>query len=76
GEVVLAEIILAEGETATEEEVKDFCRGRIAKEKVPQYVRFVEGFPMNEAGKIQKYKMREQAVQKLGLQKDAAIETA
>ena len=75
GEVVLAEIILAEGETATEEEVKDVCRGRIAKEKVPQYVRFVEGFPMNEAGKIQKYKMREQAVELLGLQ-SAIVETA
>ena len=76
GEVVLAEIILNEGETATEDEVKDFCRARIAKEKVPQYVRFVDGFPMNEAGKIQKYKMREQAVELLGLQDAAAIETA
>ena len=76
GEVVLAEIILNEGETATEEEVKDFCRARIAKEKVPEYVRFVEGFPMNEAGKIQKYKMREEAVELLGLQDAASIETA
>ena len=76
GEVVLAEIILNEGETATEEEVKDFCRARIAKEKVPEYVRFVTGFPMNEAGKIQKYKMREEAVELLGLQEAAAIETA
>ena len=47
-----------------------------AKEKVPEYVRFVDGFPMNEAGKIQKYKMREQAVELLGLQDAAAIETA
>ncbi|MBR2681963.1 MAG: AMP-binding protein [Atopobiaceae bacterium] len=76
GEVVLAEIILAEGETATEEEVKEFCRARIAKEKVPAYVRFVDGFPMNEAGKIQKYKMREEAVELLGLQDAASIETA
>ena len=76
GEVVLAEIILHEGETATEEEVKDFCRARVAKEKVPEYVRFVEGFPMNEAGKIQKYKMREEAVELLGLQDAANIETA
>ena len=76
GEVVLAEIILAEGQTATEEEVKDFCRARIAKEKVPEYVRFVDGFPMNEAGKIQKYKMREEAVELLGLQEAASIETA
>ena len=76
GEVVLAEIILNEGETATEEEVKEFCRARIAKEKVPEYVRFVDGFPMNEAGKIQKYKMREEAVELLGLQEAANIETA
>ena len=76
GEVVLAEIILNEGETATEEEVKEFCRARIAKEKVPEYVRFVDGFPMNEAGKIQKYKMREEAVELLGLQDAANIETA
>ena len=76
GEVVLAEIILNEGETATEEEVKDFCRARVAKEKVPEYVRFVEGFPMNEAGKIQKYKMREEAVELLGLQDAASVETA
>ena len=43
---------------------------------MPEYVRFVDGFPMNEAGKIQKYKMREQAVELLGLQDAAAIETA
>jgi len=48
----------------------------MAKHKVPKYIDFVDSFPMNDAGKIQKYKMREQAVQKLGLQKDAAIETA
>ena len=59
-----------------EEEVKDFCRARVAKEKVPEYVRFVSGFPMNEAGKIQKYKMREEAVELLGLQEAANIETA
>ncbi len=76
GEVVLAEIILQEGQTATEEEVKDFCRTRIAKEKVPAYVRFVESFPMNEAGKIQKYKMREEAIELLGLQDAAAVKTA
>ena len=69
-------IVLQEGETATEEEVKEFCRARVAKEKIPQYVVFVEGYPMNEAGKIQKYKMREEAVELLGLQDAANIETA
>ena len=76
GEVVLAEIILHEGMEATEEEVIDFCRASLSKEKVPEYVRFVDSFPMNEAGKIQKYKMREQAVELLNLQDAAAIETA
>ncbi len=76
GEAVCAEIVLKDGETATEEEVKDFCRARVAKEKVPQYVVFVDGYPMNEAGKIQKYKMREEAVELLGLQDAAAIKTA
>ena len=76
GEAVCAEIILQEGETATEEEVKEFCRSRVAKEKVPQYVVFVDGFPMNEAGKIQKYKMREEATELLGLQDAAKIKTA
>ncbi len=76
GEAVCAEIVLQEGETATEEEVKEFCRARVAKEKIPQYVVFVDGYPMNEAGKIQKYKMREEAVELLGLQDAASIETA
>jgi fatty-acyl-CoA synthase len=53
----------------------DFCRARVAKEKVPQYVVFVDAYPMNEAGKIQKYKMREEAVDLLGLS-DAIVETA
>ena len=51
-------------------------RDHMAKHKVPKYIEFVDGFPMNDAGKIQKYRMREQAIEKLGLQKDAAIETA
>ncbi len=76
GEEIMACIILKEGETMTEEEMKTFVREHMAKHKVPKYVEFVDGFPMNDAGKIQKYKMREQAVEKLGLQKDAAIETA
>ncbi len=76
GEAVCAEIILQEGETATEEEVKEFCRARVAKEKIPQYVVFVDGYPMNEAGKIQKFKMREEAVELLGLQDAAAVKTA
>ena len=76
GEEIMACIILKEGETMTEQEMKQFVLEHMAKHKVPKYIDFVDGFPMNDAGKIQKYKMREQAIVKLGLQKDASIETA
>ncbi len=76
GEEIMACVILKEGETMTAEEMQQYVRDHMAKHKVPKYVDFVDGFPMNDAGKIQKFKMREQAVEKLGLQKDASIETA
>jgi fatty-acyl-CoA synthase len=62
-----------EGSSLTEDEVKDFCRGRISHFKVPHYVRIVDDFPMTVTGKIQKYKMREAMCEELGL---AAAETA
>ena len=76
GEEIMACIILHEGETSTQEEIRTFCLERMAKHKCPKYVDFVEGFPMNAAGKILKYKMREQAVEKLNLHKDNEIVTA
>ncbi len=76
GEEIMACIVLKEGETATEEEIKDFVRSHMAKHKVPRYIDFVDGFPMNAAGKILKYKMREQAVEKLKLHKADSIVTA
>jgi fatty-acyl-CoA synthase len=76
GEEIMASIILKQGETMTEKEVKDYVYANMAKHKVPSYVDFVDAFPMNAAGKILKYKMREDAVKKLGLQKAASIETA
>jgi len=76
GEEIMACIILKEGETMTVAEMKQYVLDHMAKHKVPKYIDFVTSFPMNDAGKIQKYKMREQAIEKLGLQKDAAIETA
>ena len=76
GEEIMACIILREGESATEEEIKDFCRASMAKHKTPRYVRFVTEFPMNAAGKILKYKMRDDAVEYLKLQEDASIVTA
>ena len=76
GEEIMACVILKEGESMTEDEMKKYVRDHMAKHKVPRYVDFVDAFPMNAAGKILKYKMREDAVKKLGLQKAESIETA
>ena len=76
GEEIMACVILKEGETMTEKEMKQYVLDHMAKHKVPRYVDFVDAFPMNAAGKILKYKMREEAVKKLNLQKAASIETA
>ncbi|MBC8542119.1 AMP-binding protein [Bianquea renquensis] len=76
GEAVMACIILKDGESMTEDEIKTFVEQHMAKHKVPQYVDFVDSFPMNAAGKILKYVMREQAVEKLNLQDQSKIETA
>lgn len=76
GEEVMAWIILKDGETATEQEIKDFVRSHMARHKVPKYVKFTDCFPMTASGKIQKYKMRDQAIEELNLKDDAAIETA
>jgi fatty-acyl-CoA synthase len=67
GEELCAWIKLRNGESMTEEEVKEFCRGRIAHYKVPHYVCFVSDFPMTVTGKIQKYIIRQQMIEKLGL---------
>jgi fatty-acyl-CoA synthase len=76
GEEIMACIILKEGVTLTEEELKEYARSHMAKHKTPRYIDFVEEFPMNAAGKILKYKMREHAVEKFGLQADSKIVTA
>ncbi len=70
GEEIMACIILKEGETMTADEMKAYINANMARHKVPRYVDFVDKFPMNAAGKILKYKMREEAVEKLGLKKD------
>ena len=59
GEEVAAAVRLKPGETATAEEIRQFCEGRIAKFKVPRQFRFVESFPMTASGKVQKFKLRE-----------------
>jgi len=76
GEEAMACVIPKEGSGLTEEALRKFCVERIAKHKVPRYIQFVDSFPMNAAGKILKYKMREDAVKLLGLGDAAKIETA
>ncbi|UCF07014.1 MAG: AMP-binding protein [bacterium] len=76
GEEICVWIQLKEGEEASEEEIKDFCKGKIAHYKIPRYVKFVTEFPMTVTGKIQKYKMREISIRELGLEAEAGIETA
>lgn len=69
GEEAMACIILKKGESMSVEEMKDYVLSHMAKHKVPKYVEFVDAFPMNAAGKILKYKMREEAAARLGLDK-------
>ena len=68
GEEIMACIILKDGQTMTEQEIKDYIAANMARHKVPRYIDFVDEFPMNAAGKILKYKMREDAAKKLGLE--------
>jgi fatty-acyl-CoA synthase len=68
GEQLLAAVRLRPGATLTEDDVRGFCQGRLAHYKVPHYVRFVQDYPMTVTGKIQKFKIREQAVRELGLE--------
>ncbi len=75
GEEIMACIILKDGEEMTEKEMKDYIMSRMAKHKVPRYIDFVKEFPMNVAGKILKYKMREDAVERLKIKKVDGIVT-
>jgi len=72
GEEIMACIILKEPGTVTAEEMTDFIKASMARHKVPKYISLVDSFPMNAAGKILKYKMREQAAKDLGLVGDGA----
>jgi len=74
GETVVAWIRLKE--PAEEAEIREFCSGRIAHFKVPQYIRFVDGFPMTVTGKVQKFRIREIEIQDRGLEGAAQIQTA
>jgi len=72
GEQVMAAVVLKSGIAMTEEEVKEFCRGKIANYKIPKYVRFVDSYPMTASGKIQKFKLREMAIRELQLDAEEA----
>ena len=72
GEEILASIILKQPGSVTEQEMTDYIKASMARHKVPRYIEFVEAFPMNAAGKVLKYKMREEAAKRLNLMGDGA----
>ncbi len=76
GEEVMACVKLRPGGYATADEIREFCRGRIAHFKVPRYVKFVEEFPMTVTGKVRKVEMRAAAVRELGLEAAAEVDSA
>lgn len=76
GEAVLAWVRLRAGVSATEEELREFCVGKIAHFKIPQFIRIVGAFPMTVSGKIQRFRIREQEIEERGLQRVANIQTA
>jgi fatty-acyl-CoA synthase len=75
GEEIMAWVQLGEGQSATDDEIKEFCKGKIAHFKIPRYISFVNDFPMTVTGKIRKAEMREKSIADLGLQSEIA-ETA
>jgi len=70
GEELCAWVIVKPGQTATEDEIRDFCKGQIAHYKVPKYIQFVTAFPMTVTGKIQKFKIRDEMKERLGLNEE------
>jgi fatty-acyl-CoA synthase len=76
GEELMAWIVPRGGASVDQASVAEFCRGKIAHYKVPRYVAVVDDFPMTVTGKVQKFKLREQAIEQLGLEEAAAVETA
>jgi len=76
GEEIMAWVQLKAGESATTEEIREFCKGKIAHYKIPRYIKFVDSFPMTVTGKIQKFLMRQTSIEELGLQDAASIKMA
>lgn len=76
GEEVMAWVKLRDGADVGTDDIRDYCRGRIAHYKIPRYVKFVDAFPMTVTGKVRKVEMRETAVEELGLHDAAAVRNA
>src|SRR3954468_4520915 len=76
GEEVMAWVRLRPGASLTIDELRGYCQGRIAHFKIPRYVHVADEFPMTVTGKVQKFKMREDAIELLGLQEAAGVRTA
>ena len=72
GEEILASIVLKQKDSITVQEMSDYIKASMARHKVPRYIEFVDAFPMNAAGKVLKYKMREEAAKRLNLVGDGA----
>ena len=68
----MASIQLHEGETGTADEIRDFCQDHIAHFKIPEHIWFVDEFPMTVTGKLQKFRMRELAIEKLATDKSGS----
>ena len=76
GEELLAVVRLREGAAVTEQELRAFCKGKMSHQKIPRYFQFVDAYPMTASGKVQKFVLREQAIQILGLQESTTIKRA
>ena len=76
GEELMAWVIARDGAALDPDELREFCRGKIAHYKIPRYVKVVDAFPMTVTGKVQKFKMREQAIAELDLGAVAGARTA
>jgi fatty-acyl-CoA synthase len=75
GEEVVAFVQLREGQTAGPEDIRDFCKGKISRQKIPEFVIFVTSYPATSSGKVQKYKLREIATKQLDREKESRTET-
>jgi fatty-acyl-CoA synthase len=76
GEELCAFVVARSGSSPSEDEIREFCRSKLAHYKVPRYVVFTDDFPMTVTGKVQKFKMREDAIGRLGLEDAAAVKSA